>query len=163
MLACAAATLVLPVVPSPAMTTTEEDTFRRRLLADLLDKRFMVTGDLTKELYTESATFQDEIDTYKLDAFVDGTGKLFDPDLSEFRLVGDVAFKDNRVLYRFDELLSFRLPLKPRAHISGSVELTRSPDGRIERYRERWDQSVPSTLGQLALDGLGIQKAQFGS
>lgn len=34
---------------------------------DVVEKQFMVTGDLTRELYSEECTFKDEIDTYALD------------------------------------------------------------------------------------------------
>lgn len=134
---------------------------KKRLLVDIVERRFMVTGQLSKELYADSARFTDEIDTYDLESYIRGTGLLFDGAQSDFKLVGDLEIKDNVVSYRFDEILSFKIPLQPRSRVSGRVELTRGADGLIEKYREFWDQSVPDTLLGLVLDSLGIKRAAF--
>lgn len=114
----------------------------KRLLVDIVDKRFMVTGELSEDLYSDSAKFQDEIDTYDLKNFVKGTNLLFDGKRSEFKLVGDLDFSNGgkTIRYRFDEILSFKIPLQPRSRVSGVVEFTRGEDGLIEKYREFWDQ-----------------------
>jgi hypothetical protein len=48
----------------------------------------MVTGDLTRGLYDEGCTFTDEIDTYSLDKWIQGTQKLFKNDYSHMDLDG---------------------------------------------------------------------------
>ena len=102
-----------------------------------------------------------EIDTYDLESYVRGTGLLFDGARSDFKLIGDLSFEGNVISYRFDEILSFKIPLQPRSRVSGRVELTRGDDGLIEKYREFWDQSVPDTLFALVLDGVGVKRAAF--
>jgi hypothetical protein len=157
----------VPASPSPqqaegaklrGLTDAE---LKKRLLVDIVEQRFMVTGQVSKELYADSARFTDEIDTYDLDAFIRGTGLLFDGARSDFKLIGDLEIKGNVISYKFDEILSFKIPLQPRSRVSGRVELTRGNDGLIESYREFWDQSVPSVLVALALDGVGVKRAAF--
>ncbi|KAJ1616920.1 hypothetical protein T492DRAFT_1103723 [Pavlovales sp. CCMP2436] len=133
----------------------------KRLLVDIVENRFMVTGQLSEDLYADTALFQDEIDTYDLPSYVRGTGMLFDGAKSDFKLVGDLEFKGQTIRYRFDEILSFKIPLGPRSRVSGVVELVRGEDGLITKYREFWDQSVPATLVDLFLDGVGVKAAAF--
>ncbi|KAG8464698.1 hypothetical protein KFE25_010066 [Diacronema lutheri] len=140
-----------------------EPQLKARLLADIVDARFMVTGKLSQDLYADTAKFTDEIDTYDMPNFIKGTGLLFDGERSEFKLIGDLEFADEgrTVRYRFDEILSFRIPLQPRSRVSGRVELKRGDDGLIQSYREFWDQSVPETLLNVVLDGFGVKRAAF--
>jgi len=58
---------------------------------DILKRQFLVTGNLTPEIYKPTATFADEIDTYKMDQWMKGTQKLFVGEKSDVRLVGDVG------------------------------------------------------------------------
>ena len=115
--------------------------------ADLLDRQFLVTGQITRSIYLPAATFTDEIDTYKLDQWVKGTAKLFVGEQSDVRLVGDVDVSPEEVRFHFDEDLMFRIPFRPIVSLSGTVVLARdSETGLISSYREIWDQDVVTVL-----------------
>lgn len=116
--------------------------------SDLLDKQFLVTGNLTRSIYKPTATFTDEIDTYSMDQWMKGTQRLFVGAKSDVRLVGDVTVTAARVEFLFDEDLMFNFPfIKPIVSLSGKVILTRDVDsGFITSYREFWDQDVATVL-----------------
>lgn len=115
--------------------------------SDLVDKQFLVTGDLTPSIYLPTAKFTDEIDTYEMEQWQKGTQKLFVGDKSQVRLVGDVDVTRDKVEFRFDEDLVFRIPFRPTVHLTGRLELTRDPEsGYINNYREYWDQDVATVL-----------------
>jgi hypothetical protein len=115
--------------------------------SDLVDRQFLVTGDLTRSIYTKTATFTDEIDTYEMDKWIKGIQKLFVSESSEVRLVGDVEVSPEKVEFRFDVDLMFRIPFHPMVAHSGKVVLKRDLEsGLISSYREFWDQDVLSVL-----------------
>jgi hypothetical protein len=114
--------------------------------SDLVEKQFLVTGDLTRSIYKPTATFTDEIDTYGMDQWMKGTQKLFVGSKSDVRLVGDVEVSPEKVEFRFDEDLMFNIPFKPVVSLSGKVVLTRDETGFITSYREFWDQDVATVL-----------------
>jgi len=116
--------------------------------SDMVDRSFLTTGDLTRSIYAESATFRDEIDTYKLEAWMKGTAKLFvGPPSSNTNLVGGVESSATEVSFRFEEDLMFRIPLRPVVHLTGRVVLEREEGtGLIKSYREFWDQDVGTVL-----------------
>jgi hypothetical protein len=119
------------------------------IIADVVDRQFLATGDLTRPLYADSATFTDEIDTYAIDQWIVGTRKLFVGDGSSVRLVGNtVDVTDAAVTFRFDEDLMFNIPfLRPVVHLTGTVRLERDPaTGYITSYREYWDQDTFTVL-----------------
>jgi hypothetical protein len=119
----------------------------RIVQSDLLDRQFLVTGDITKSIYQPTATFTDEIDTYSLDQWVKGTQRLFVGKKSDVRLVGDISVTPQQVEFRFDEDLAFNIPFQPVVSLSGKVVLTRDLDtGYITSYREFWDQDVATVL-----------------
>ncbi|GMH71157.1 hypothetical protein TrLO_g13276 [Triparma laevis f. longispina] len=114
--------------------------------SDVLDRQFLASAKLTRSIYSESATFTDEIDTYTLPKWIKGTQALFNSENSKVLLVGDVTATENEVTFRFDENLQFNIPFKPICKLSGKVVLKRGEDGLIISYREYWDQSVNSVL-----------------
>ena len=123
------------------------DELKKIVLSDVLDKDFLVTADITRSIYDESATFTDEIDVYTMDKWVKGTKALFIPSRSTLNLVGDVDVTSSAVTFRFDEDLCFNIPFKPVCSLTGKVVLTRDQDtGLITSYREFWDQSVNDVL-----------------
>lgn len=75
-----------------------------------------------------------------------GTQKLFVGEKSEIRLVGDVQVSPEKVEFRFDEDLMFRIPLRPTVSLTGKVVLERDAEGFITSYREFWDQDVWTVL-----------------
>jgi hypothetical protein len=119
-----------PPVPFPYTNAQLKDI----IIADVVDRQFLATGDLTRLLYADSATFTDEIDTYALDQWIVGTRKLFVGDGSSVRLVGNtVDVADAAVTFRFDEDLMFNIPFL-------------RPTGYITSYREYWDQDTFTVL-----------------
>jgi hypothetical protein len=114
---------------------------------DILEKQFLATGQLTREIYDESAKFTDEIDTYELDKWIKGTQKLFRGDKSSVRLVGDINVSKNQIDFLFDEDLMFNIPFQPTVSLTGKVVLTRDTStGLITSYQEFWDQDVVTVL-----------------
>jgi hypothetical protein len=117
------------------------------ILKDILEHSFLTTGKITRSIYDESATFQDEIDTYTMDKWILGTSRLFVGDGSELRLVGDVNVSNEEVEFLFDEDLMFNIPFQPKVHLTGKLVLDRDPNtGLITKYREYWDQGVIDVL-----------------
>lgn len=115
--------------------------------SDILERQFLATGMLTRSIYLPTATFTDEIDTYGLDQWMKGTSKLFVGEKSKVRLVGDVQVSPDKVEFRFDEDLMFRIPFRPVVSLTGTVVLARDSDtGLIKSYQEFWDQSVVEVL-----------------
>ena len=120
--------------------------------ADLEERQFLVTGQLTREIYAEEALFTDEIDTYTLEKWMKGTAKLFVAELSHVDLVGPIVADANEVSFRFSETLAFNLPfLKPKVPLTGRLVLKRGPDGLITSYREFWDQGTFEVLSKAYL------------
>jgi len=121
---------------------------------DVVENQYLCNGQLTRSVYDESATFTDEIDTYKMDQWITGTQKLFVGENSEVRLVGDIDVTSEAVTFRFDEDLQFRIPLRPTVALTGKVVLKRDPTtGLIISYQEYWDEDVATVL----------KSAKFGS
>jgi len=129
------------------LTNLSNEDFTKILEKDITDNQFLVTGKISREIYDESATFQDEIDTYGMDQWIVGTGRLFVGDRSSLRLVGPVTVNDNEASFKFDEDLMFNIPLKPVVHLTGTLYLKRDPStGLITSYKEVWDQGVWDVL-----------------
>ena len=120
---------------------------------DLEQNQFLVTGQLTRDVYDESATFTDEIDTYTLDKWIKGTAALFVGEQSHVDLVGAVEASETEVKFRFTETLAFNLPLvKPKVPLTGTLILTRdASSGLITKYLEIWDTGVWATLSKAYL------------
>jgi hypothetical protein len=137
-------------MPAPARAASPriaDDDLKRIVTSDLLDNQFLVTGNLSPEIYLKDATFTDEIDTYGMDQWMKGTQKLFVGEGSQVRLVGDVQVSPEAVEFRFDEDLMFRIPFRPVVKLSGRLVLTRDKEtGLISSYREYWDQDVATVL-----------------
>ena len=149
---CAAACLPL-LVPQPLMaqetklTKLSDEELAKRVTADVVDRQFLATADFTRALFDESATFTDEIDTYTLPKFIEGTKKLFDASRSKVELTSPVVVDNDSVSFRFSEYLCFNLPVvQPIVSLSGKVVLTRDANsGPVH--------SIPRVLGPVALRG----------
>lgn len=123
------------------------DDLKKIILSDIVDKSFLVSADITRSIYDESAIFTDEIDVYTMDKWVKGTKALFIPSGSRVTLVGDVNVSKSEASFRFDEDLMFNIPFRPVCKLTGKVVLTRDEStGLITSYREYWDQSVNDVL-----------------
>jgi hypothetical protein len=132
------------------------DDLATRIASDVQEKQFLVTGNLSRELYDESATFTDEIDTYTLTEWTKGTAKLFVGNKSHVDLEPNtLQVSSNQVTFRFSETLCFNIPvLYPVVYLSGKVILQRDPTtGLITSYQEQWDQDVSTVLSSVKLFG----------
>ena len=131
----------------PNLTGISDDELKRVITKDVVDNQFLVSADITREVYDESANFIDEIDTYPMQKWIVGTKRLFVAEKSRVSLVGDVNVSKDKVEFRFDEDLMFRIPLRPVVSLTGRVVLDRDPEtGLITKYQEFWDQSVGEVL-----------------
>lgn len=120
---------------------------RKIIYSDMVDNAFLVSADITRSVYDESAVFTDEIDEYTMDKWIKGTKSLFIAQGSTVSLVGDIDVSPKEVTFRFDEDLMFNIPFKPVCSLTGKVVLTRDENtGLITSYREYWDQSVNEVL-----------------
>ena len=116
--------------------------------ADITERQALITADFSRQIYSEDATFKDEIDTYPIDKYVEGTKALFVAEKSHVDLIGDVKADKDLITFRFKEVLCFNIPvLQPKVSLSGYVELFRdSKDGLVTRSIEHWDQPVNDVL-----------------
>jgi hypothetical protein len=145
--AATASLIPLRSMASEKQINISDEELKKIILSDIVDKSFLVTADITRSVYDESATFTDEIDVYTMDKWIKGTQSLFIPSGSRVSLVGDVNVSPSEVNFRFDEDLMFNIPFKPVCSLSGKVVLTRDEkSGLITSYREYWDQSVNDVL-----------------
>ena len=144
------------VVPAPANADSalapkrkniSDAELKKIITADIVERSFLVSANLSREVYDESSTFTDEIDTYTIDKWIKGTQKLFVAEKSRVDLVGDVQVSPTKVEFRFDEDLMFRIPLRPVVTLTGKLVLDRDPEtGLITKYQEFWVQDVKTVL-----------------
>lgn len=128
-------------------TNLSNEELKDIVTADMKERSFLVSADITRDVYDEGSVFTDEIDSYPMDKWIKGTKKLFVREGSTVNLDGDVSVFPDRVEFRFVEDLMFRIPLRPVVSLSGRVLLTRDADtGLITSYREYWDQDVATVL-----------------
>jgi len=124
-----------------------DETLKKIITEDVVERSFLASADLTRSIYDENAIFTDEIDSYPIEKWIKGTKKLFVAEESKVNLVGDVVVKPDRVEFRFDEDLMFRIPFRPVVSLTGLVVLKRDENtGLITDYREFWDDSVATVL-----------------
>lgn len=145
------------ICTNPAMAWSEElkqlnlddSTITRIVGEDITIRQALVTADFTRSIYSEECRFQDEIDTYPIDKYIQGTKALFNAPKSHVDLTGPVITKGDTVSFPFKERLTFNLPFSPYVDLSGHVDLTRGPNGLISFSREHWDQSVEEVLSHV--------------
>lgn len=129
------------------LTNLSNEEFQKILEKDITENQFLVTGKITRGLYDESCTFQDEIDTYGIDQWITGTAKLFNGSGSSLRLSSPIQVSSTLAEFQFDEDLMFNIPLKPVVHLTGTLFLKRDPTtGLVTSYKEKWDQGVWEVL-----------------
>jgi hypothetical protein len=137
-----------PQAVEPKQLNLSNEDLAKAIASDIANNQFMVNGGITRSLYLESATFQDEIDTYQMDAWIKGTQKLFVAEKSHVDLEeGSMQVSATKVNFRFNEYLQFRIPFRPTVYLTGQVVLERDPTtGLISSYREIWDQDIKTVL-----------------
>jgi hypothetical protein len=82
------------------LTNLEPSEMVKIVAGDISDRQALITADFTRDIYSETATFQDEIDTYPMDKYVSGTKALFNKDKSHVDLVGEVTASAEGVDFR---------------------------------------------------------------
>jgi hypothetical protein len=134
--------------PAKKQLNLSNEDLAQAIASDISNNQFMVSGAVTRSLYLESATFQDEIDTYQMDAWIKGTQKLFVGEKSHVDLVdGSLQVSPTAVNFRFKEYLQFRIPFRPTVYLTGQVVLKRDlATGLISSYQEIWDQDITTVL-----------------
>lgn len=115
---------------------------------DINIRQALITADFTRSIYNEKCKFKDEIDTYTMNQYIQGTKALFIPEKSNVKLISPVLYDNNKheFNFKFSEVLTFNIIFQPRVTLSGRVELTQGDDGLIINSREYWDQSVVDVL-----------------
>ena len=146
-LACSVSVGLSSVLAAPyenKLINTESAELERIVSTDITERQALITADFTRSIYSEEATFKDEIDTYPIDKYIQGTKALFIPEKSHVDLLGNVKVDKDLITFKFQEVLCFNIPvLQPKVSLSGYVELFRdSKDGLITRSVEHWDQPV---------------------
>lgn len=120
---------------------------------DITIRQALITANFNRDIYSEDAKFQDEIDTYEINQYIKGTKALFNAEKSHVDLVGNVDADENAVSFKFSEKLTFNLPFSPAVSLTGRVKLTRSPiNGLISYSREYWDQTVTKVLSTVSFN-----------
>jgi len=134
-------------IPSEKLLNIQPVELQKIVAADITERQALITADFTRAIYSEEATFKDEIDTYPIDKYIQGTKALFVADKSHVDLLGEVKADDSLVTFKFKEVLCFNIPvLQPKVSLSGYVELFRGKDGLITSSVEHWDQPVNEVL-----------------
>lgn len=131
------------------LVNLSNDELANRIRADVVDRQFLVTAQISRDLYDESAIFTDEIDAYPMDKWITGTQRLFVASKSQVDLEPNSLTVDKDVAtFRFSEYLCFNIPVfQPIVYLSGKVILRRDPsNGLITSYQEVWDQDVSTVL-----------------
>jgi hypothetical protein len=131
------------------LTNLSNEKMAELIKGDVVERQFLVTANLSRELYDESSTFTDEIDTYELDKWITGTRRLFVASKSQVELEpNSLSVDESEASFRFSEYLCFNIPLlNPVVYLSGKVVLKRDPvTGLITSYQEIWDQDVSTVL-----------------
>lgn len=131
------------------LTNLDSSSISKIVSDDISVRQALITADFTRDIYDESCTFQDEIDTYPIDKYVTGTKALFNAAKSHVDLTSAVTADANLVQFKFDEVLAFNIPFNPKVSLTGRVVLTRGDNGLIVKSREFWDQSVPTVLSTV--------------
>ena len=114
--------------------------------SDVEERKFMVTADFDRTVYSEKCTFTDETNSFEINKFVSGTEKLFVGSASSLRLTSPVVATADAIDFTFAEELVFNIPLKPIVSLTGRMHMTRDSDGLIDSYREYWDGGVSGVL-----------------
>lgn len=124
------------------------DQIKTIITNDINIRQALITADFTRSIYNEKCKFKDEIDTYTMNQYIQGTKALFDSKKSNVKLISPVLYDNDKhqFNFKFSEILTFNIIFQPRVSLSGRVELTQGDDGLIINSREFWDQSVLDVL-----------------
>lgn len=116
---------------------------------DFTQRKYLVTGNLTKEIYSDHCHFADERDDFGdigLDRWSAAVNFLFIGEKSKLALTGPVEFDEAKRTITFTgwrQVDVFRLPGAPHTPVfTGHTVLTLDPeDNIIIDHKESWDQA----------------------
>ena len=121
--------------------------FAKIIEEDINVRQALITADFSRNIYSESATFKDEIDTYPIEKYIMGTKALFVPEKSHVELTSAVHCDDRKATFDFRETLTFNIPLlSPSVDLTGHVDLFRDEDGLVSKSIEHWDRTPAEVL-----------------
>jgi hypothetical protein len=114
---------------------------------DFKQRKYLVTGNLTKEVYSDHCHFADERDDFGdigLDRWAAAVNFLFIGEKSKLALTGPVEFDEAKRTITFSgwrQVDVFRLPGAPHTPVfTGHTVLTLDPiDNIIVDHKESWD------------------------
>eukprot|EP01041_Mallomonas_annulata_P002470 gene2470-4794_t len=139
-------TNIEPAIADSKMRNLSPITIANIVTDDILKRQALATADFTRDIYDESCTFQDEINTYEIDEYVKGTKALFNGPRSIVTLTAPAVSDTDLVEIKFSETLAFNIPFYPKMDITGKVQYTLGKDGLITKSREIWDKSVVDVI-----------------
>mmetsp|Transcript_10892 Transcript_10892/g.35836 ORF Transcript_10892/g.35836 Transcript_10892/m.35836 type:complete len:212 (-) Transcript_10892:85-720(-) len=145
---------VAAVPPGKKVVTPEE--LVEIVREDMVERKYLITALLTKEVYADDATFADSNNDFGpgLDSFVSGTQRLFVSKRCKLALTGDVVYDAEArqiTVTSWRQVDVFRLPGAPHTPVfTGKTILTLAPDENIViDHTEIWDQKPSEIVSQL--------------
>ena len=138
-LACSVSVGLSSVLAAPyenKLIITESAELERIVSTDITERQALITADFTRSIYSEEATFKDEIDTYPIDKYIQGTKALFIPEKSHVDLLETLRSIRISLLSNSRKYFVSIFPWQPKVSLSGYVELFRdSKDGLDHSFR----------------------------
>lgn len=127
--------------------------------ADMVQRSYLITGDLTKAVFADDASFADGNNDFGpgLDSWVAGTKRLFVSDRCKLKLTGEVVYDETArtLTVPWRQVDVFRLPGAPHTPVfTGFTTLTLGPsddEGHVlvVDHTETWDQTPSEILREL--------------
>ena len=125
--------------------------------ADFTDRKYLVTGQLTKEVYSDHCHFADERDDFGdigLDRWAGAVNFLFIGEKSKLALTGPVEYDEAKRTITFTgwrQVDVFRLPGSPHTPVfTGHTVLTLDPvDNIIIDHKESWDSAPDEVSSKI--------------
>ncbi|GBG77155.1 hypothetical protein CBR_g23482 [Chara braunii] len=115
---------------------------------DIKEGKYLLTGDLTKEVYTDDCRFEDPTNvTIGVDRYVQTVKTLFDPDSSIFEFRSIAVSGENTIdaAWVLGGVLKF--PWRPHiSPVNGVTRYTINDDGLVAIHSEVWDVSPLKAL-----------------
>eukprot|EP00899_Mesostigma_viride_P011470 jgi/Mesvir1/20323/Mv19913-RA.1 len=133
-----------PPVVGKKLKNQPLETIAKILKQDIIERDYLVTGRLTREIYDENCTFADPTANFGpgLQRFLDGVDRLFYKPGCSLELVGDVKILDSKTIEaRWKEVASFNVWLHPKTYYGGKSTLTLNDENLVVFHQETWDLS----------------------
>lgn len=136
---------------------------------DFLKRKYLVTGNLTKEVYSDHCHFADQRDDFGdigLERWAGAVNFLFVGDASKLALTGDVVLDETARTITFTgwrQVDVFRLPGLPHTPVfTGHTVLTLDPkENLVVEHIESWDQNPDEVSGKIKFFDSGFNPPGF--